>query len=308
MLPVSEQFPVTQGFGEGATAGVVGNPDGSPIEQLVAEYGNYQPFGHAGEDRGCPVGTEVHAVRAGTVVWADWDVNLPGDDSWGPAGYFARWAFYRRFGGRILLLQHGPSDFTAYCHLSEFKAGVGQYVNEGAVIALSGDSSAGQDGAIAPHLHTEHLIDTSYSTGNGLIYGRTDPAPLYGGSGITTNSLTTALEGSGLMATLDLDDRQFLQAVVHQDTDRMILDNRAQIAAAAGSILKAIAASTWDIKTFSQASDNFTGDRAITDQRQQIAAAIEKITAEMRAEIHGAEIPAPANIAPVPTTILEGAK
>ena len=56
MRPVSDQFGVTQGFGSLATAGVVGDMNGSQVQVLVALYGNYQPFGHAGADLGCPVG------------------------------------------------------------------------------------------------------------------------------------------------------------------------------------------------------------------------------------------------------------
>jgi hypothetical protein len=144
-------------------------------------YGNYQPFGHAGSDIGCEVGTPVRAARSGTVVWSDWDVNLPGNDSWGPGGYFDRWGFYKRFGGRIIVVQHAPGDLDAYAHLSQFKVSRGQFINEGDLIALSGDSSGGQDGVLGPHLHTERIVDLSYSTGNGKIYGRIDPSTVWGG-------------------------------------------------------------------------------------------------------------------------------
>lgn len=176
MRPVSAEFPRSQAFGSLATAGVFGDMNGSQVQVLVALYGNYQPYGHAGMDIACPVGTPVHAIKGGTVIWCDWDVNLPG----GPNGYSQRWDFYQSFGGRILLLQHGPSEFTAYCHLSAFMVTAGQWVNEGDLIALSGDSSGGQDGVLGPHLHTERLVDLSYSTGNGLIYGREDPEPHFG--------------------------------------------------------------------------------------------------------------------------------
>jgi hypothetical protein len=176
--PVSAEFPVTQSFGSLATAGVTGNMNGTQVQVLVALYGNYQPYGHAGCDIGCPVGTNVYAIKAGTVVWCDWDVNLPGDDS--TAGYLSRWDFYKSFGGRIILLKHDDGTYSDYCHLSKFLVANGQRVNEGDLIALSGDSSGGQDGVLGPHLHTEYLVDLSYSTGNGLIYGRTDPEPYFG--------------------------------------------------------------------------------------------------------------------------------
>ena len=108
-------------------------------------------------------------------------MNLPGDDSWGPSGYFQRFAFYKSFGGRLLVIQYAPNDYDVYAHLSEWKVAKGQFVTEGDLIALSGDSSGGHDGVLGPHLHTERIVDTSYATGNGEIYGRTDPSPLWGG-------------------------------------------------------------------------------------------------------------------------------
>jgi len=183
MRPVSAEHRVTQGFGEGATAGVVANSSpAAGVGYLVWLYGNYQPNGHAGTDLGTPVGTPVRAARSGTVIWADWDVNLPGNDSWGPGGYFDRWGFYKSFGGRLMVIQYSPGDLDVYAHLSKFKVSRGQFVNEGDLVALSGDSSGGRDGQLGPHLHTERIVDTSnYSTGNGKIYGRIDPSTVWGG-------------------------------------------------------------------------------------------------------------------------------
>jgi len=177
MRPVSEKYRITQGFASLPTRGVVGNLNGSQVQVLVALYGHYQEDGHAGTDVGCPVGTPVRAARSGTVIWCDWDVNLPG----GPNDWAARWFFYQRFGGRLLLVQHAPGDIDVYAHLSVFKVRKGQFVNEGDLVALSGDSSAGQDGMLGPHLHTERIVDLGYPTGNGKIYGRIDPTTVWGG-------------------------------------------------------------------------------------------------------------------------------
>ena len=68
MRPVDAQFMVSQEFGSDATAGVTADPNGSEVQQLVAAYGNYQPYGHAGQDIACPIGTPVHAIAAGTVL------------------------------------------------------------------------------------------------------------------------------------------------------------------------------------------------------------------------------------------------
>jgi len=175
--PVDERFKVTQGFASLPTRGVIGNLQGTQVQVLVALYGHYQEDGHAGTDVGCPVGTPVRAARSGTVIWCNWDVNLPG----GPNDWGARWFFYQRFGGRLLLVQHAPGDIDVYAHLSAWKVKPGQFVNEGDLIALSGDSSAGKDGQLGPHLHTERLVDLTYSTGNGKIYGRIDPTTVWGG-------------------------------------------------------------------------------------------------------------------------------
>jgi hypothetical protein len=177
MRPVSAEFDISQAFASMPTAGVVGNIRATgTVAYYVAMYGDYQPFGHAGLDVACPVGTPVHAIHSGTVVWCDWDVNLPG----GPYDWYSRWFFYQRFGGRILLIKTFYGHIHAYAHLSEFKVGYGQVVKEGQLIALSGDSAAGQDQGVAPHLHVEKIVDFNYTTGGGLIYGRTDPAPDFG--------------------------------------------------------------------------------------------------------------------------------
>lgn len=152
------------------TAGVRGNinaPSTTP-EYWVGRYGNYQPHGHAGWDGKCPVGTEVRAMSGGTVLWADWGYNLPG------AGAVRKWLFYATFPGKLLVIQHWWG-IGAYAHLSAFRVKAGDAVTEGQVVALSGDT-----GGVDPHLHVEALVDLSYRTGGGLIYGRTDPAKYFG--------------------------------------------------------------------------------------------------------------------------------
>ncbi|UIW13540.1 tail length tape measure protein [Arthrobacter phage Lizalica] len=174
--PVDARFKESQGFGSYPTAGVVGNWNGTTVQRLVAQYGNYQPFGHAGLDIACPIGTPVYAMADGVVVWADWGTKLPGDNS--GAGWRSRWFFYKGFPGILTLVKHpqlGPDAYTAYAHLSDNDmAPVGTKVRAGQLIALSGDT-----GGVAPHLHVEYLVDSSYRTGGGLIYGRRDPRPLF---------------------------------------------------------------------------------------------------------------------------------
>lgn len=179
MRPVADKYAITQGFASMPTAGVAPSWTPDTVGWYVRLYGDYQPFGHAGVDIGCPIGTPVHAMAAGKVVWADWGSNLPGDDSWGALGYFRRWAFYKSFPGILTVIHHpqiGPHVYTAYAHLSNNDAApYGTQVKEGQLIALSGNT-----GGVAPHLHIEKLVDPNYSTGGGLIYGRADPVSMFG--------------------------------------------------------------------------------------------------------------------------------
>ena len=177
MRPVSAAYEINQPFGSMATAGVVGDinrPD--TVEYYVAKYGNYQPDGHAGADFKCPEGTAVLAMQAGTVLWADWGTSLPGDES--NAGYRRRWYLYKGFPGIVTVIQH-DGWIGVYAHLSAAHMNPGDTVTEGQVIGLSGGT-----GGVAPHLHVEALVDLNYPTGNGLIYGRTNPEPFFGSTGI----------------------------------------------------------------------------------------------------------------------------
>jgi hypothetical protein len=177
MRPVDPKYGVSQPFAGMPTAGVIGNINAptDTVEYWVGRYGDYQSYGHAGTDLKTPVGTPVYASRGGTVIWCDWDVNLPG----GPNDWYSRWFFYQAFGGRIVLIQHSSGELDAYAHLSAFKVKYGQVVQEGQLIALSGSSAGGVDGGVDPHLHVERIVDTSYRTGGGLIYGRSNPAVLW---------------------------------------------------------------------------------------------------------------------------------
>ncbi|QKY78978.1 lysin A [Arthrobacter phage Jinkies] len=192
MRPVDVKYPVSQGFGSGATQGV--DPYGDdPMAELVRLYGNYQPFGHAGMDIACPVGTPVYAMSSGLVLWADWGTNLPGDDS--GAGWASRWYLYKGFPGIVTVIQH-PWGIGVYAHLSSNDAApAGTVVKEGQLIGYSGNT-----GGVAPHLHVEALINLSYVTAGALIYGRTDPAPFFGR--LTPQSTGTTAQAKGFLMAL----------------------------------------------------------------------------------------------------------
>jgi hypothetical protein len=247
--PVDAQFTDSQQFGSYATQGVTGNEYGTEVQQLVAQYGNYQPYGHAGKDIACPIGTPVHAIADGTVLWADWGTNLPGDDSWGPSGYFRRWALYKTFPGIVTVIQH-DGWISVYAHLSEAPLNPGDRVTEGQQIALSGNTRS-PGVSLGAHLHVEALVDLTYSTGNGLIYGRTDPTPYFGG--ITAQGAITPQEDTLSQAEVD-QIYKFTMTRIQQAQDATI---------------KAILD---ELKPWIQGSDNKTGDRVIMDARAQIAA------------------------------------
>ncbi len=82
---------------------------------------------HTGVDLSVPTGTQVRVVAAGTVRRASEDaVN-----------------------GRVLIIDHGRGVTTAYCHNSELLVRVGQRVERGDVISLSGNTGR----STGPHLH-----------------------------------------------------------------------------------------------------------------------------------------------------------
>jgi murein DD-endopeptidase MepM/ murein hydrolase activator NlpD len=191
MRPVATKYEISQAFGSGATEGV---GPGDPMWPYVQKYGNYQPFGHAGVDIACPIGTPVYAMAAGTVLWADWGTNLPGDDS--GAGWASRWYLYKGFPGIVTLIQHN-GWIGVYAHLSSNDAApAGTVVREGDLIGLSGNT-----GGVAPHLHVEALINLSYVTQGGLIYGRTNPVPFWG-TRVPGASIGTTTQAEGFLMAL----------------------------------------------------------------------------------------------------------
>lgn len=99
---------------------------------------------HKGLDFGVPVGTAARASRAGTVSAAGW-----------MGGY-----------GYCVLINHGDGVVTRYAHLSSIQCSVGQYVDQGEVIALTGNTG----NSTGPHIHFEIIV-------NGTAV---DPAPYLG--------------------------------------------------------------------------------------------------------------------------------
>ncbi|MFD7444266.1 M23 family metallopeptidase [Streptomyces sp. NPDC059909] len=112
---------------------------------------------HSGQDFAVPVGTPVKAANSGVVVKAG--PNGGGD---GPAY------------GNAIVIKHASGKYSQYAHLSKINVAVGQTVNTGKVIALSGNTG----NSSGPHLHFE--IRTTPNYGSAL-----NPATFLRGVGVT---------------------------------------------------------------------------------------------------------------------------
>ena len=185
MRPVAEEFEVSQEFGSGATAGIVGNLNApqDTMEYYVGLYGNYQPLGHAGMDIACPVGTPIYAPADGIVLYAGWVEDLaPG------YGSVRKWLLLYNFGGIVTVIQHN-GWVSVIAHQSDNDAvHAGMGIKEGQLIGYSGNTKT-RTTKVAPHVHIEALVYLDYRNdpAHGIIYGRVDPRPFFGSAG-TINS------------------------------------------------------------------------------------------------------------------------
>lgn len=95
----------------------------------LRRHGGFLPSVHHGVDIPLPVGTPVHAMAAGTVIF-----------SGTMRGY-----------GTLVVIDHGSQVHSYYAHLSETQVQRGDRVQGRQVIALSGMSG----NVTGPHLHFE---------------------------------------------------------------------------------------------------------------------------------------------------------
>lgn len=100
---------------------------------------------HAGTDVGIPVGTTVRASRGGQITVAGW-----------LGGY-----------GNCVMIDHGDGVTTVYGHLSQVLVSVGQYVDQGEQIALSGNTGR----STGPHLHFEIRVNGSATDATPYLEG-----------------------------------------------------------------------------------------------------------------------------------------
>lgn len=96
---------------------------------LTSTFGPRWGSFHSAVDWGCGIGTSVMASCSGTVVQAGWN-----------GGY-----------GYCITISHGNGMKTRYAHLSKILVSNGERVNQGEVIAYSGNTG----NSTGPHLHFE---------------------------------------------------------------------------------------------------------------------------------------------------------
>ena len=105
-------------------------PRGEGLKKREVHPVHGTPSWHRGQDFSAPVGTEVYATGAGNVI----------DAGWNGGGY-----------GNFVRIDHGYGYQTTYGHLSQVGVEVGQKVNRGDKIGLSGSTGV----STGPHLHYE---------------------------------------------------------------------------------------------------------------------------------------------------------
>ncbi|MBR5422352.1 MAG: M23 family metallopeptidase [Lachnospiraceae bacterium] len=105
---------ISSGFGRRSSPGGIGSTN------------------HQGLDIATPIGTSIWASSGGTVSYAGW-----------AAGY-----------GYLVTIKHPDGWETRYAHLSRVVVSVGQYVEQGQLVAYSGNTG----NSTGPHLHFEIRI------------------------------------------------------------------------------------------------------------------------------------------------------
>ncbi|MCX8454209.1 M23 family metallopeptidase [Paenarthrobacter ureafaciens] len=106
------------------------SPFGYRVSPLTGGSGDF----HRGQDFVAQCGTAVHAAAAGKVTFAGW---------------------HEYGGGNRVVVDHGNGLETTYNHLSSFNVKVGDTVNRGDTVALSGTTGA----STGCHLHFEVQVN-----------------------------------------------------------------------------------------------------------------------------------------------------
>lgn len=136
---------------------------------------------HTGYDYQAPIGTNVLAVHAGTVVHASW-----GSDAGGTGGAY----------GNQVIVDHGGGLRSYYDHLQAFAVTKGQKVSTGQVVGQLGVTG----NTTGPHLHLEITTGTTGMPGcqnfvdpNSYIKKNAGPPARTGGGGDASDLGTAAV-------------------------------------------------------------------------------------------------------------------
>lgn len=103
--------------------------------RITSTYGYRTLFGytalHKGLDIGCPTNSKIYAMKAGTVVKAEYSNSY----------------------GWVVKIDHGDGMCTLYAHNTKLAVKVGDVVKQGETIAYSGNTG----NSTGPHLHVEFI-------------------------------------------------------------------------------------------------------------------------------------------------------
>ncbi|WP_284117462.1 M23 family metallopeptidase [Streptomyces fragilis] len=113
------------------------------LSASFAQNGGMWAHKHSGQDFAVPTGTKVFAAHEGTVVKAG---------SWGAGDGPAY--------DNAVVIKHGNGTYSQYAHLSKVQVSVGEKVNTGEQIALSGNTG----NSSGPHLHFEIRTTANYGS------------------------------------------------------------------------------------------------------------------------------------------------
>lgn len=116
-------------------------PISGKITSRFGSISRVRTSAHKGLDIGAPTGTKIAAAASGTVTCSSDQGSL----------------------GNLIVISHGNGIETYYGHCSKLYAKVGQYVNQGEIIAAVGSTG----NSTGPHLHLEIKVNgVSYNPQN----------------------------------------------------------------------------------------------------------------------------------------------